>query len=117
MACASGPASAQTGSLTLEDCVRLAMRAPSAVTIARQDRRIADYGVTAARSSFLPQLQLGNGFMYNSPPQGSSSAGGISGRLRAGWLGRERIERSPQRTRIMFRSGEVAQADVVKPES
>lgn len=191
--CASSRTGAQTAPLTLEDCVRLALKAPSVVTVARQERRIADYGVTAARSSFLPQLQLGNGFTYNSPPQSSSSAGGISveqgtanvgsfvalngvreyqsllgsaweidtsGRLRAA-LARARadqqiaaadlliIERDlrravagtffrvllarhlasanrdvlqeaesfAERTRIMFRSGEVAQADVVKAES
>jgi outer membrane protein len=193
VACSTGLANGQTGPLTVEDCVRLALKAPSAVTIARQERRIADYGLSAARSSFLPQIQLGNAFNYNSPPRTASSPGGISvesgtasvgsfvalngvreyqsllgstweidtsGRLRAA-LARARadqqiaaadlliIERDlkravtgaffrvllarhlaaanrdvlqeaesfAERTRVMFRAGEVAQADVAKAES
>jgi outer membrane protein TolC len=179
--------------LTLEDCVRLALKVPSVVTVAQQQRRIADRGYSAARSSFLPQAQLNNGFVYNSPPHTPSSPAGISlepgtasagsfvalngvreyqslattvwefdtsGRLRA-TLARARadqqiaaadlaiIERDlkrvvagafyrvllarhlvdanrsvlqeaesfAERTRTMFRSGEVAQADVAKAES
>jgi outer membrane protein TolC len=85
--CLKGLASAQTNPLTLDDCVRLALKAPSAVTLARQERRIADYGANAARSSFLPQIQLGNAFNYNSPPRTSSSLGGISGESNATSVG------------------------------
>ncbi len=191
--CPAGLLIAQTSPLTLDDCVRLALKAPSLITVAQQERRIADRGVSAARSSFLPQAQLNNGFTYNSPPRTASSPAGvsiepgstsvgsfvalngvreyqslattaweldISGRLRAA-LARARadqqiaaadlaiIERDlkravtgayyrvllarrlvaanrdvlkeaesfADRTRTMFRSGEVAQADVAKAES
>jgi outer membrane protein len=75
---------AQTGALTLDECVRRALEAPSAVTIAQQERRIADLGANAARSSFLPQLQFNNGFTYNSPARTPSldsftTAGGGAG--------------------------------------
>ena len=60
----------QTQSLTLDDCVRLALAAPSSLTLARQDARIAAFGLRAARAGFLPQAQLGNAFTYNSPPSG-----------------------------------------------
>jgi hypothetical protein len=59
---------AQTKALTVEDCINLAVRAPSTVTLAHQDVEIARYGVAAAHSAFLPQFQWGNAFMYNSPP-------------------------------------------------
>lgn len=181
--CLAGLLLAQTGPLTLDDCVRLALKAPSVVTIAQQERRIADRGFSAARSSFLPQAQFNNGFTYNSPSSGATEPGkasfialnGIheyqsqattaweldtSGRLRAA-LARARadqqiaaadlaiIERDlkravtgafyrvllarrlttanrevlqeaesfAERTRAMYRAGEVAQADVAKAES
>lgn len=191
--CPPGLLVAQTGPLTVDDCVRLALKAPSAITIAQQERRIADRGLSAARSSFLPQAQLNNGFIYNSPPRIASSSSGVSvesggtnvgsfvalngiheyqslattaweldtsGRLRAA-LARARadqqiaaadlaiIERDlkravtgaffrlllarrltaanqvvlqeaesfAERTRTMFKAGEVAQADVAKAES
>jgi outer membrane protein len=53
--------------LTLEDCVRLANSVPSAVTLARQEARIAALGVTVARSSFLPHSGITAGTIYNSP--------------------------------------------------
>ncbi len=53
--------------LTLQDCIRLAESAPSAVSVARQEREIAVRGVTQARAGFLPQSQWANGFIYNSP--------------------------------------------------
>lgn len=71
------PSLGQTNPLTVEDCIRLALRAPSAVTLAQQDIRSASYGVTAARSALLPQAQWGNGFVYNSPPLTGSQ--GITG--------------------------------------
>ncbi|HTM48266.1 MAG TPA: TolC family protein [Bryobacteraceae bacterium] len=66
----------QSTPLTLPDCVRLALAAPSALTLARQDARIAGYGVRAARAGFLPQAQLGNAFTYNSPASGSANLPG-----------------------------------------
>lgn len=57
----------QPGPLTLQDCVRLASAAPSAVSVARLEREIAARGVTQAKAGFLPQSQLLNGFVYNSP--------------------------------------------------
>jgi outer membrane protein len=56
--------------LTLADCIRLANAAPNAVTLARQDLRIATLGVTAARSAFLPQAGLTAGTIYNSGSAG-----------------------------------------------
>ena len=183
--CSAAPASAQTGALTLEDCVRLALKAPSAVTIAQQERRISEYGISAARASFLPQIQLNNGFNYNSSPLagnpdiikggsfvalngireyqsliGSALEIDTSGRLRAA-LARARADQQiaaadlaiiqrdlkravtaafyqlvlarrliaanrevlkeaesfAERSRTMYREGEVAQADVTKAES
>lgn len=53
--------------LTLADCVRLANAAPNAVTLARQELRIASLGVTATRSTFLPHAGLTGGAIYNTP--------------------------------------------------
>ena len=57
------PASAQV--LTLEDCVRLALTAPSSVTVARQETDIARAGVGVARAGFLPQARIDSSFAYN----------------------------------------------------
>lgn len=61
------PAQPPSQTLTLQDCIRLAESVPSPVTIARQERDIAARDVTQARSGFLPQSRLINGFTYNSP--------------------------------------------------
>ena len=53
--------------LTLNDCIRLAQAAPSAVSLARQQTAIARYGFAQARAGFLPQAHLGNVYAYNSP--------------------------------------------------
>jgi outer membrane protein len=53
--------------LSLQDCVRLAESGPSPVTQAQQEAEIARYGITQARSGFLPQMHLGNSYVYNSP--------------------------------------------------
>lgn len=60
--------------LTLDDCVRLALAAPSEVTLARHQSAIASLGLTQARSAFLPQFQIGNGYTYNSPPNSTSGS-------------------------------------------
>ena len=57
--------------LTLQECIRLAESVPSPVSIARQERDIATRELTQARSGFLPQSRLVNGFTYNSPLSGS----------------------------------------------
>lgn len=54
-------------SLTLEDCLRLAESAPSAVTLAQLEREIAARDVSQAKAAFLPQSRLVSGFTYNSP--------------------------------------------------
>jgi outer membrane protein TolC len=54
-------------SLTLEDCVRLALNAQSSVGVALQESEIASRGVSSARAAFLPQAQLNNAYTYNSP--------------------------------------------------
>jgi len=53
--------------LSLDDCLHLALSAPSSVTVARQQSEIARYGLTQARAGFLPQAQLHNLYTYNSP--------------------------------------------------
>lgn len=62
-------ASGQTASnaLTLADCLRLANSVPSAVTVARQEARIAALGVAVARSGFMPHSTLTGGAIYNTP--------------------------------------------------
>jgi outer membrane protein len=69
LAIAALPAASQSQSslLTLEDCIRLAQSAESSVSVARHESEITRYGVTQARSGFLPQAHLLNGFTYNSP--------------------------------------------------
>lgn len=64
---AAAGAFGQTAPLTLDDCVRLAQSAQSVVGIARQQAEIARYGVTQARANFLPQGNIGTGYVYNSP--------------------------------------------------
>jgi outer membrane protein TolC len=61
------PAQPLSQALTLQDCIRLAESVPSPVSIARQEREIADREVTQARAGFLPQSRLIHGFTYNSP--------------------------------------------------
>ena len=56
-----------SGPLTLDDCVRLAQSAPSAVRLARQQTEIAGHGITQARANFLPQVSVGGSYTYNSP--------------------------------------------------
>ena len=60
---------AQSGGspLTLDDCVRLALAAPSSVRLARQQTEIARLGVHQARANFLPQFSIGASYAYNSP--------------------------------------------------
>jgi outer membrane protein TolC len=53
--------------LTLQDCLRLAESVPNLVTVAEQERRIADRDLIQARAGFLPQSQVQNSFTYNSP--------------------------------------------------
>jgi outer membrane protein TolC len=63
----SALAQSKVAPLSLDDCVRLALSAPSSVTLARQQSEIARYGLTQARAGFLPQAQVHNLFTYNSP--------------------------------------------------
>jgi outer membrane protein len=63
--CAQAQQASQT--LTLQDCIRLAESAPSAVSIARQERESAAREASRARAGYLPQSYLANGFTYNSP--------------------------------------------------
>jgi outer membrane protein TolC len=63
--CASAQQASQV--LTLQDCIRLAESAPSAVSIARQEHEIAARDITQARAGFLPKSQLVNGVTYTSP--------------------------------------------------
>lgn len=60
-------ASAQAAPLTLDDCVRMALAAPSVVTVARLEQEIARNGRRVARAGFLPQGILSVDHSYNSP--------------------------------------------------
>jgi outer membrane protein TolC len=60
-------AQSEGGRLTLDDCVRLALAAPSSVRLARQQTDIARLGITQARANFLPQFSIGASYAYNSP--------------------------------------------------
>ena len=51
--------------LTLQDCQRLAEGVPNPVTLAAQERRIADRDVTQARAGFLPQIEAQNAYNFN----------------------------------------------------
>ncbi|HEY6403444.1 MAG TPA: TolC family protein [Blastocatellia bacterium] len=53
--------------LTLQDCLRLAEFAPSAISVAERERAIADRDVSRARAAFMPRAEMLNGFIYNSP--------------------------------------------------
>lgn len=66
----SGSIEAQNGNqatLSLEDCVRLGLAAPSQVRIAQEQQRISQRGVNIAVAALLPRVTLENGFTYNSP--------------------------------------------------
>ncbi|MEP7362712.1 MAG: TolC family protein [Acidobacteriota bacterium] len=53
--------------LTLEDCIRKALAVPSAVSIARMDRSIADKDHSIARAGLLPQASANFDVLYTSP--------------------------------------------------
>ena len=61
------PARAQQQALTLDDCVRLALEAPSSVQAVDREQAVARERQTAARSEMLPQFGLNAGYVYNSP--------------------------------------------------
>jgi outer membrane protein TolC len=69
---------AQDTSLTLSDCVQKALEARNELSIARNDLRIAQQGVVAARAGFLPQVQATGGYTYNSPSKTAGSQQFIS---------------------------------------
>ncbi len=58
---------AQQQALTLDECVRLALEAPSLAQAADREQAIARERQTAARSEMLPQFGLNAGHVYNSP--------------------------------------------------
>jgi len=60
-------ARAQQAPLTLDDCINLALKAPSAVSVAESQQAAAAEAQTIARGALLPQLSYQGGFVYNSP--------------------------------------------------
>ncbi len=64
---AGSPARAQQQALTLDECVRLALEAPSLVQAVDREQAVARERQTAARSELLPQFGLNAGYVYNSP--------------------------------------------------
>ena len=66
-------ATLQAQPLSLDDCLKLALAAPSSVSLARQENEIARQGVTQARAGFLPQTHVTSGFVYNSPQRDDRS--------------------------------------------
>ncbi|MDA1234704.1 MAG: TolC family protein, partial [Acidobacteria bacterium] len=61
------PARAQQQGLTLEDCLRFALAAPSTVQSAERDQSIAAERQTVARAGLLPRLAINSTYAYNSP--------------------------------------------------
>jgi outer membrane protein len=61
------PAQQASQVLTLQECIKLAESAPSTIGIASRDYEIAAREISQARAGFLPQSQLINGVIYNSP--------------------------------------------------
>ena len=120
---------AQDASLTLSDCVQKALDAHSQLSIARNDLRIAQQGVVAARAGFLPQMQVTGGYTYNSPSNtggsqqfvslnrvheyvtqfGASLPIDTSGRLRAE-LARARSEREAGRQNVRLTERDLRRA-------
>jgi outer membrane protein TolC len=60
--------------LTLDDCIRLAGSAPSAVTSAQRDVDIARLEMRQARNAFLPTGEVLTGYTYNSPSRSDPSS-------------------------------------------
>jgi outer membrane protein TolC len=60
-------ARAQTAPLSLDDCVQLAMEAPSPARVAERETAVAAEDQRIARAAFLPQVNFHNGLTYNSP--------------------------------------------------
>ena len=63
----SGAAHTPATPLTLQDCLRLAEVVPNTITLAQQERAIAEREVMQARAGLLPQTEVQNNFTYNSP--------------------------------------------------
>jgi outer membrane protein TolC len=59
-------AASASAPLTLEDCIKRATEAPSAVVAARQNLEASRYAVKGASSAFLPKTVVNNGFTLNS---------------------------------------------------
>ena len=55
--------------LTLADCIRMALAVPSAVSLAKLDRAIADRDLSIARAGYLPHASASFGTVYTSPSQ------------------------------------------------
>lgn len=60
-------AHAQAQQLTLNDCVRLALEAPSQARVAELEESIAAERQTAARADLMPQFGVNSSYVYNSP--------------------------------------------------
>ncbi len=68
----AAPIETPVGVLSLEDCLRLAESAPSAVHLAAQGRRVAQYGVQGAVGAFLPRIHWNSGLTLNTVPAGTN---------------------------------------------
>jgi outer membrane protein TolC len=60
-------ARAQTPPLSLEDCIKLALEAPSPASVAERETAVAAEQQTIARSALLPRVNVHSGLVYNSP--------------------------------------------------
>ena len=63
----------QNQPLTVDDCIRLAQSAPSAITSARRDVDIAKLGLNQAQRAYLPTGALLTGYNYNTPSASNPS--------------------------------------------
>lgn len=113
--------------LSLADCIRLSNSVPSAVTVSRQEARIANLGIAVRQASFLPHAGLAGGAIYNSPrPEGQAfvsfngareyiTQAGIaaeidtSGRLRAAYA-RAKVDRDMAQANVQLSERDLRRA-------
>jgi outer membrane protein TolC len=113
--------------LGLDDCIRLAMEAPSTVRAARQELRATNYAVNVAVGSFFPMTSAQGGYTYNSPSHGAQSFIALnatreyqtflnttveldtSGRLRGG-LARAKADRDVARANVQIEERDLKRA-------
>ena len=109
--------------LTLEECVKRAEAAASAVTVARREAEVAGRGIAQAKAGFLPRAEAGSAYTYNNRASyvalngvreyiGQFMVGeelDTSGRLRAG-LARARADREAAEAGVLLSGRDLKRA-------